>query len=375
MCGLVGIAGKLEFKDEMTLKRLLLLDYFRGMDSTGVASIRKDGEIRIAKISSHPIDLFDTKRYELVNHGYQSLAFIGHNRAATRGKVNENNAHPYQYGHIIGAHNGTLDTTSWADLNKALGYETDVDSMAIFACIEKIGIEETVKLLSGAWALVWYDLKEGTLNFLRNKERPFWFAYNDEFDRVFWASEWPMIQAAVELAPASSGYTLYQDKQNYSYFPTDENYLYQYDLKAMMERKYKSVPPARGKKLEGKAPAPVVTTYRQQGGSPFTAGSGTTTNLKDGATPTKQDLPVFITIVTGEDKPLAGFMNQEEFNELSRGKCCYCHEPVNFFDEGIVVFEGMDEALCAECSGHTTTRFLATPKTYLNHLNPKENVA
>jgi predicted glutamine amidotransferase len=372
MCGHVGIAGKLEFKDEATLKRLLLLDYFRGMDSTGLASIRKNDEVFVSKMASHPIDLFDTKSYEKASNAYQSKVFLGHNRSATRGKVNGANAHPYQYGHIVGAHNGTLDTTSWKELNKVLGYETDTDSMAVFACIEKIGIEETVKLMSGAWALVWVNLEDGTLNFLRNKERPFWFSYTDDFSKLFWASEWPMIQAATEMA-GKDVYELYNNEGGYAYFHTEEDYHYFVDMNKLNSCEYKSPPLTRGKKLEGKAPTPVK--YLPQG-SPFhggtQSGSSTTGGTGSGtSTSTKATVP-FITIVTTAEKPLGSFVTKQEFMDMSQGKCCYCSEPIEMADEGLVIFESMGEILCSDCSGHSTTRLMALPKTYHEYLTLKE---
>lgn len=370
MCGHVGLAGKLEFKDEGTLKRLLLLDYFRGTDSTGVASIRKDGPPMIAKIASHPIDFFDTKRYDKISSAYQSKAFIGHNRAATKGKVNETNAHPYQYGHIVGAHNGTLDTESWKELNEALGYETEVDSMAIFACIEKLGIEETVKMLRGAWALVWADLNENTLNFLRNKERPMWYAYTKNFDRLFWASEWPMIQAATDMA--AGGYEIHQKEGGYSFFSMDEDYLYQYDIDRLAKGEYDSLPDARTKKLEGKAPPPVVKNY-YQGESPFIHKHSKTTNSLGERSP--KDLPSHITMITSADKPFAKFLDKKGFDDMTGGKCMYCLEPIYFEDTGLVVFESLNEVLCGECSGHSVSRYMATPKTYMEHVNPKKEAA
>lgn len=374
MCGHVGIAGKLEYKDEATLKRLLLLDYFRGTDSTGVAAIRKDGNTPIAKLASHPIDLFDSKAYEKLNTAFQTKVFIGHNRAATKGKVNGNNAHPYQYGHIIGAHNGTLEQSSWKDLNECLGYETDVDSMAIFACIEKVGIEETVKMLRGAWALVWVNLEERTLNFLRNKERPMWHSYTSDFNKIIWASEWPMIQAATEMG-GKDAYDLYTTSKGHCFFSMEEDYLYSYDFDKMSAGQYTNLPDAKIKKIEGRPPLPVVTY--PQGGSPFTGGAGTTKTTTSGQrTPSevKTDLPPVITIITSGDKPFGNFLDRGQFDANTDQKCMYCLEPMKYDDEGVVYFEGMEEALCGECSGHSTSRFMATPRTYHEHLKPKENV-
>ena len=64
MCGLVGIAGDLSYKDEKFMKRLLVLDYFRGTDSTGLAAIRKGGEAVISKAAVNPLDLFDMSSFE-----------------------------------------------------------------------------------------------------------------------------------------------------------------------------------------------------------------------------------------------------------------------------------------------------------------------
>src|SRR3546814_3133548 len=115
-------------------------------------------------------------RFSEANNVYQSLAFVGHNRFATKGKVNDLNAHPFHYGNIVGAHNGTLEKSSWDALDKKLGEDTDVDSQAIIKSIATFGIEETVPLLQGAWALVWFDMEAQTLNFLRKDERPLLWA-------------------------------------------------------------------------------------------------------------------------------------------------------------------------------------------------------
>lgn len=146
MCGLVGIAGNLLYQDEFTMKRLLMADYFRGPDSTGFAAIRTNGDAFVAKLASNPIDLFNQKNFDTALNGNASRAFIGHNRAATRGKVVSANAHPFHFGSIVGAHNGTLDQESWDRLEEKLGEKYTVDSMALIAAIDKLGIEKTIKL-------------------------------------------------------------------------------------------------------------------------------------------------------------------------------------------------------------------------------------
>lgn len=371
MCGHVGIAGKMEFKDEMTMKRLFLYDYFRGPDSTGLASLRKDGSVRIAKVASNPINLFDMQRFKDALSGYNSTVLLGHNRAATKGAVNDLNAHPYQYDHIVGAHNGTLDKSSWDALNNVLGYKTDVDSQAIFACIAKIGIEETVKLLRGAWALVWIDTSDNSLNFLRNKERSFWYAYDDKFDRVFWASEYPFIQAAVKLSAQS--YTLAADKEGHTFFSTLENWWYKYDIKAfgsLTER-----PKPRVKELKGKeAAAYTASPFHDYRGS-HTAVTGTTgTVTHPGSRPTqttssstttsKTGTPLEYTVrnyVVDKTNPFAGYLSEERFTAMAKSGCSWCSKTVDYDEVGLVIDDRLDTVLCSGCSGsHNHTRIYVT---------------
>lgn len=380
MCGHVGIAGKLEFRDEATFKRLLLLDFFRGPDSTGVAVLKNDGNCKVVKMASHPLDLFDAKKYGEAITGYNSAVFMGHNRLATKGKVNAVNAHPFVYDHIVGCHNGTLTTESWRALEKLSGETTDVDSQAIFAAIAAVGIEETVKHLDGAWALVWIDTEEGTLNFLRNKEREFWMAYAKDFDKIFWASEWPMIRAATDLAVTD--YELAKTDKAV-YYATMVDWWYRIDLKKLQAGS-EVRPKPRVKQLKGKEPAPVVThtsvapflTQEQikvQNGStsqdrhgqgtqgthgtgvtntqkttPITQGGGTKTS----GTPASLDFP-FVKAVTGSpEDPFGGAIDEERFKELARYGCSWCSADIHWGETGVSVYDTDDAILCPECTTH-----------------------
>lgn len=326
-----------------------MYDYFRGPDSTGLASIRAEGVVKIAKIASHPLDLFDSKKFVDALSGFHSKALIGHNRLATKGVVNAVNAHPYQFGHIVGAHNGTLDHSSWSALEKAIDEKFDVDSQAIFAAIAKIGIEETVKLLQGAWALVWYDLNENTLNFLRNKERPFWYSYSKEFDRVIWASEWPIIDASLKLSPQT--FELYeQENTGYKYWATKENWLYKYDLDAL-KKGSEERPKPRVKELKGKEPTVVaaagkVDPFKRTGSMTTYHGTyGATTRL----TGSSQNKEV-IHLHGNKTNPLGGYITREKFKEIAKYGCSYCSKDVEYGEVGITVIESQDKVLCPDCS-------------------------
>ena len=368
MCGLVGIAGDLSFKDELAMKRLFLSDYFRGPDSTGLAAIRTNGDVRIVKAATGPLDLFDHCKFKETLNGLTSTAFIGHNRSATRGAVNNVNAHPYQYSHITGVHNGTLDYKSTKSLEDALGDKYATDSMALFAAIAKFGVEEAVSLVeegrdssTGAWSLVWHDAIEGSLNFLRNKHRPMWYAYSKDFKRLFWASEWPMIQFVTKI----SGFELYaEEKTGYQFWSTDEDVHLKFDLTLLKEGGDKR-PKPKAKTIKGKEPAPAYVAPQadpfQRGGFTSTVNGVTTTHTHGKKTnttltttyrlPSKE--PTHIHLFGTKEHPLAGFYDKEAFDQIAKYGCAWCQDDVHYGDVGLTIFDNEKMVLCgkAGCSG------------------------
>lgn len=345
------------------MKRLFLLDYFRGPDSTGFAAIRDNGDIAMAKIPSHPLDLMDMGRFKAALSGHNSKVFMGHNRSATRGGVNHANAHPFEYEHIVGMHNGTLDYSSETEIEKALGEKFSVDSKGVIAGIAKLGIEGVVPMMRGAWSLVWYDSIEKTLNFLRNKERPMWFAYSSDFKRLFWASEWLMIDSAVRMAPAAAGYELFTDeKTGYQFWPTDENIHYKFDVEDLKKGGTER-PRPKAKSLKGKEPAPVVATGggadpfgRQQGGV-FVRQEGsnvtvmtpstTTSRLSTAKTPNEHTV---IHLLGDSIDPLAEYFSREKFDDLAKYGCSFCQKDVEWGEKGVLIYERDDILLCPDCS-------------------------
>lgn len=366
MCGLVGVAGDLSFKDEGLMKRLLMLDYFRGPDSTGLAAIRGDGNVHIAKLSSHPIDLFDTAKFKSVLNANTSRVFMGHNRAATRGGVTSFNAHPYQFGHIVGAHNGTLEHTAVKALEKELGETYPVDSMALIAAIERFGVKDAISLASGAWALTWYDLKKKTLNFLRNKERPFWYAYNEEFDRILWASEYSFIEAAMRIG---GQHKLFREADTgHGFWQTDEDVHYEYDMDELRKTNKTERPKPVVRVVKGRE----TTAYRGQQPAPFNrAPAGTQSNVVVSFGKTKQGLstssgttrtsttkargsePKIINLIGDFEQPFGGLISESQFVDMAKYGCGFCKNEVKWGDMGVTVFVRDDLVLCSDCSKHT----------------------
>lgn len=253
MCGLVGMAGNIMSNEKKMFRDMLIFDQVRGFDSTGVAVIKgitdkNNKRFDVDKEVGTPTNLWE--------YGYSPLfsargiiegwphAIIGHNRAATVGKVNRDNAHPFIIGDIVGVHNGSLRI--YKDLAGADTY--DVDSQALFNNIDINGIEHTWKNFVGAAALVYWNDKDETLNFIRNDERPLVFAESEKKDCLFWASEAWMIQiaaqrAGVEMARNEQGSIVFKS------LPSDILHTYKinatnFELKSSQKLEKKFIAPA-----------------------------------------------------------------------------------------------------------------------------------
>jgi len=176
------------------VKMMLKLDTVRGPHSTGLLGVTKAGSCNIFKKTGTPWELEQYKGHDKFWQPQHNV-IIGHNRFATQGEINHINAHPYQHEHLYGVHNGSL-TNKWK-LDDARDF--DVDSDNLYHHMRLNGLAHTVKLIEGAFALVWYDKQDKTINFVRNKERPLHMAYSKDGKTLFWASEsWMLLVAATK---------------------------------------------------------------------------------------------------------------------------------------------------------------------------------
>lgn len=186
MCGIVGVIGALDKQERNVFQQLLFADTFRGYDSTGIFSLNYQDIVRTFKKAVSAPDFLQFKQIDSMMY---ARALVGHNRWATKGGVNNVNAHPFTHGRITGVHNGTLRQQSLLPESK----DFDVDSENIFYSLNKIGEDETIKRLNGAFALVWHDAQDNTIKMVRNDERPLHYAMSDDEQHVFFASEKGML--------------------------------------------------------------------------------------------------------------------------------------------------------------------------------------
>ncbi|MCK5020996.1 MAG: hypothetical protein KAS32_28550 [Candidatus Peribacteraceae bacterium] len=193
MCGIVGI-----FTEETTINNttrkdmfgeMLFADTFRGLDSTGVAVINHTGKRRkkVFKRALAAPDFLALRSYKKLISSAVPKIMIGHNRAATKGAVDDDTAHPFQYGNITLVHNGTLTFTHTLDEFTSAGFSVDSDWIAY--AINKWGVEKAISQMQGSFSLVWYDSRDHSLNMLRNDQRPMHFAFLRDEETVMFGSE------------------------------------------------------------------------------------------------------------------------------------------------------------------------------------------
>lgn len=199
MCGLVGVAGDLFHADTKVFADLLICNQLRGAHSTGVAAIArrdKDGarDSTVLKTVGTP-DLVVGSLSWNTSVTPMAAVLIGHGRHATVGAISDDNAHPFEFSNLIGAHNGTLNGRSASELDHFDKFGTD--SEALYHNINEHGIEEVIPKIQGVWALTWFDFDRDVLCFLRNSERPLSYTFSKDARRLYWASEAWMLRGVL----------------------------------------------------------------------------------------------------------------------------------------------------------------------------------
>lgn len=196
MCGLSGVmSSTVSWQEENMFKDLLNISSVRGSDGSGVIvsqvgpymkphpAIRS---LRTTEISGKLA--YSGELAELLKPRVNAI--IGHARWPTKGGMDLASCHPHRAEHILGVHNGTMHIVNGEKV------KDKSDSVMLFESFAKVGIEETIKESEGAYALVWIDENDQTLNFLRNEQRTLYFkniGWQKNINTVFWASEQPML--------------------------------------------------------------------------------------------------------------------------------------------------------------------------------------
>lgn len=197
MCGCVGVAGNIGYKEEKVFRTLLMLDTLRGRHSTGAASMQKtvsgDKVFQVVKDSVNGVQFTESKPFtDMLAKKHYIL--LGHNRHATQGAIIQDNAHPFEFDNVIGAHNGSLAYGWKSAFHDSL--QRVVDSEAIYSEMNHSDAATVWGKLNGPATLTWINKREGTVNFIRNKDRPLFWTTANQGKTLVWASEPWMLHVA-----------------------------------------------------------------------------------------------------------------------------------------------------------------------------------
>lgn len=215
MCGLAGSftqASKKELTDKQRLRRarvlegLLIANASRGTDATGIATICGDERCvyKRAKPSYQFVDDVTARKHMRTS----APLVIGHTRYGTTGKNIDINAHPFEEGNIIGAHNGVISNYTQIDtaLREAQGiaakdYDySSVDSQAVFRLLDHMGPGGYIEALGqvrGSAALVWHDKRNRDGLWIVRHNNPINLAFVPNMNTLFWSSQYDHLSSVL----------------------------------------------------------------------------------------------------------------------------------------------------------------------------------
>lgn len=341
MCGLVGMFGNINDNHKEMFRTMLIADTTRGKDGTGVFAASFDGNYAWEKTVGTP---------EMFNYGEASnlisenllvemddlCCLMGHNRHQTKGKVNSENAHPFEFESLVGMHNGTLRLLG--QLHD--GHSFDVDSEALYNSIDLMQrgesdkfktFEDVYQTVTGAMALTWWDKQTGELNIFRNNERPLCFMVNEKEDLVFWASE----EWILEVAAMVHGVELRKIEE------LPDHTHYRLSVSSSPETKIKIKKTAIKKKQ-----ATTTQVYRPTNTTTSNSGTG-----KGNVVPYKK--------AKEEDKDLGGsflvhgtFHTKMSYELTTHHGCSWCSASLPWEDRHQTYFIDSTTPVCQDCYNH-----------------------
>ncbi len=208
MCGIYGFGFgpncKLTLNQRNAInKALSVLNDSRGGQSYGYFVLDDQGA-HVTKKGVGPLGSSDSDTL-----GKYALGFA-HSRAATLGSICEKNAHPFEIGDIIGAHNGTIN--NYYQMDQKYNRNFPVDSMHIFAHINE-GID--LKELAG-WGTIEFWNKNKPKEIIFAKIGMGDLAICELDDAVFWSSDKEHLEKAMLFAKIAN-FNVYEAEERKVY--------------------------------------------------------------------------------------------------------------------------------------------------------------
>jgi len=170
MCGLIGFTGQKKANPSI-IKKLMKANDSRGGHSTGYFDGKYFAKcIGTSKGLHREVRLLKTSR------------FIGHTRFSTHGETTLPNQHPFEYGEVIGAHNGVVH--NYKEVGEEFKCkETEVDSQMIFKVLNKTNYDfDVLGKFTGALATL-FIIEDKFYTY--RKTNPLWVGRSKNGDVYF----------------------------------------------------------------------------------------------------------------------------------------------------------------------------------------------
>lgn len=237
MCGICGIRrfGPEPISAEQ-IRVLLIGNERRGNQATGVAFQQTDGSIQVHK-TDEPAGRFvvDSEFGKFIEENLKedTLTFLGHTRAATKGHPSKNkNNHPMWDGKVALIHNGMVsnDDSLFTELNYERSAETDSDIFR--AIISNNGFttraSNLMNRVSGSAAIAAISTEHPGKLLLARSGNPIVLATSDDMNQLVWSSEkQPIYDSMRPWSRKPPGYYFRKSRADYYFtnFPNETSWL------------------------------------------------------------------------------------------------------------------------------------------------------
>lgn len=186
MCGIIGFVnrGIPKLNINNFTSQALIVNSLRGTDGSGLLLVEENGDISMYKRPLPGWDLTQLATTRNIISSSTPVFGLIHNRAGTNGGNKVETSHPVIHEHIHLIHNGVVTQLT------SIGASWDEhDSTAIAKALASKTEKEVLELLTGSYALIWYNSKDKTFNVARNEERPLYIATAKKNKSAFFSSE------------------------------------------------------------------------------------------------------------------------------------------------------------------------------------------